>query len=129
MRGIYFIDPADAEFKKTIEKIAERVVSSDASSCALQDRRRTYRETWSTSGTRKTKYACIVQADESTRKRLEGTLHNDHEDNIAGKGINSLIHYNLVHKFILMPQAMKIPEAKAAVDKEWEKLQKVQHGN
>ena len=28
----------------------------------------------------------------------------------------------LVHKFIRMPQAMKIPAAKAAVDKEWEKL-------
>ena len=35
---------------------------------------------------------------------------------------NSLQHYNLVHKLILMPQAMKIPAAKAAVDKEWEKI-------
>ena len=43
---------------------------------------------------------------------------------IAGKGENSLQHYNLVHKFIPMPQAMKIPAAKAAVDKEWEKLEK-----
>ena len=40
------------------------------------------------------------------------------EDHIAGKGENSLQHYNLVHKFIPMPQAMKIPAAKAAVDKE-----------
>ena len=31
----------------------------------------------------------------------------------------------LVHKFILMLQAMKIPAAKAAVDKEWEKLEKI----
>ena len=31
----------------------------------------------------------------------------------------------LVHKFILLPQAMKIPAAKAAVDKEWEKLEKI----
>ena len=37
----------------------------------------------------------------------------------------SLQHYNLVHKFILMPQAMKIPAAKAAVDKEWEKHEKI----
>ena len=37
---------------------------------------------------------------------------------------NSLQQYNLVHKFIPMPQAMKIPAAKAAVDKEWEKLEK-----
>ena len=35
---------------------------------------------------------------------------------------NSLQHYNLVHKFIPMPQAMKIRAAKATVDKEWEKL-------
>ena len=49
---------------------------------------------------------------------------NHHEDHIAGKGDNSLQHYNLVHKFIPMPQAMKIPAAKAAVDKEWEKLEK-----
>ena len=46
------------------------------------------------------------------------------EDHIAGKGENSLQHYNLVHKFIPMPQAMKIPAAKAAVDKDWEKLEK-----
>ena len=48
---------------------------------------------------------------------------------IAGKGDNSLQHYNLVHKFILMPQAMKIPAAKAAVDKEWEKLEKISAWN
>ena len=29
-----------------------------------------------------------------------------------------MTHYNLVHKFIPMPQAMKIPDARAAVDKE-----------
>ena len=48
--------------------------------------------------------------------------HYHHEDHIAGKGENSLQHYNLVHKFIPMPQAMKMLAAKAAVDKEWEKL-------
>ena len=33
-----------------------------------------------------------------------------------------MTHNNLVHMFILMLQAMKIPDAKAAVDKEWKKL-------
>ena len=37
------------------------------------------------------------------------------------KGENSLQHYNLVHKFIPVPQVMEIPAGKAAVDKEWEK--------
>ena len=47
----------------------------------------------------------------------------------AGPGENSLQHYNLVHKLIPMPQAMKIPAAKAAVDKEWEKLEKISAWN
>ena len=73
----------------------------------------------------KSKLACILEASESTRMRMEESLPNHHEDHIAGKGDNSLQHYNLVHKFIPMPQAMKIPAAKAAVDKEWEKLEKI----
>ena len=31
----------------------------------------------------------------------------------------SIAGYKLMHKFIPMPQAMKIPDAKTAVDKEW----------
>ena len=76
----------------------------------------------------KSKLACILEASESTRLRVEESLPNHHEDHIAGKGHNSLQHYNLVHKFIPMPQAMKIPAAKAAVDKEWEKLEKIRRG-
>ena len=54
------------------------------------------------------------------RIRLEGVPQRYHEDHIAAKGINSLSHYNSVHSFIPMPQAMKVPDAKAAVEKEWE---------
>ena len=43
---------------------------------------------------------------------------------MLAKGMNSVTHYSLVHKFVPMPQAMKIPDAKAAVEKEWEKLEK-----
>ena len=35
-----------------------------------------------------------------------------------GKGFKSLTQYNLVHKAILIPRAMKSLNAKAAVDKE-----------
>ena len=66
---------------------------------------------------RKSKCACIVEANESTRKRME---RKDHQDHIAGKGINSLSRHDLVHKFIPMPQALNISGAQAAVDKEWE---------
>ena len=73
----------------------------------------------------KTKLACILEADESTRLRMGNSLPNHHEDHIAGKGEKLLQQYNLVHKFVLMPQATKIHAAKAAVDKEWEKLEKI----
>ena len=53
----------------------------------------------------KTKLACILEADESTRLRMGNSLPNHHEDHIALKGDNSLQHYNLVHTFIPMPQA------------------------
>ena len=73
----------------------------------------------------KTKLACVLEADESTRN----SEPSNHEDHIAGKRDNSLQHYNLVHKFIPMPQAMKNPAAKAAVDKEWEKWEKISAWN
>ena len=81
-------------------------------------------ETHCNFGKRKTKYACVVDADESTRPRLEGAGHKPHQDDITAKGTNSITHYSLVHKFTLMPQALQIPDAKAAVEKEWEKLEK-----
>ena len=54
------------------------------------------------------------------------TESRDHEDHIAGEGFNSLSHHNLVHKPVPILQAMKIPDAKAAVDKEWDKFEKLQ---
>ena len=68
-----------------------------------------------------------LEADESTRMRMGNFEPHNHEDHIAGKGENSLQYYNLVHKFIL-PQAVKIPAAKAAVDKEWENWGKFRRG-
>ena len=77
----------------------------------------------------KTRLACILEADESTRLCMGESLPNRHEDHIAGKGDNSLQPYNLVHKFIPMPQAIVIPAAKAAVDKEWENWEKISAWN
>ena len=113
LRGICFVDPEDGESlkfqlqKKRTKKhlgLQETEARSDESNMIP-----------------KTKHAC-VEARESTRRRLEPSLPKNHEDHVAGKGYNSIIHINLVHKFIPMHQAMKIVDAKAAVDKEWKKL-------
>ena len=84
-----------------------------------------YGETRSKTDEFKSKFACILEASQFTRMRMEESLPKYHEGHIAGRGDNSIQHKKLVHKFIPMPQAMKIPAAKAAMVKEWEKLEKI----
>ena len=80
-----------------------------------------YRKTCRTVEEHKTKDACIVEADESMRKHMEGSPTKNHEDPVARKGMNSLSHYNIS----LCLKQGKIPDAKAAVEKEWEKNEKI----
>ena len=72
-----------------------------------------------------------MEAHESTRKRLESTHPRNHEDHIDEQGFNSISHHYSVQKYIpmlqAMPLAMKIPDAKAAVDKECSRS--CPHGN
>ena len=42
----------------------------------------------------KSELACILEASESTRMRMEESLPNYHEDHISGKGDNLLQHKN-----------------------------------
>ena len=95
--------------------------------CKLQ--RDKYRENCWAVGQNNTKYVCIVEANDSMRIRMEGSRLKNHEDHTAGTRMNSLSHYNMVHKFTPMPQALKIPDAKAAVEKECEKMEESWHGS
>ena len=118
LRGICFIDPEDKEFKETIEYARKKLETPMALAMPCKTSKKGKRgKTRSKTNDFKSKFACILEASESTRLRMEESLPNHHEDHIAGKVNNSLQHYKLVHKFIPMPQAMKIPAAKAAVDK------------
>ena len=63
---------------------------------------------------------CMVGFPESTRQRLESSQPENHEDRIASKVFTLMSHFYLVHKFVPMPQAMKIPDARVAVHKELE---------
>ena len=116
LRGIYFIDPEDTEFKETIKNARKKLETSVAPAMPCKIAKNCGS---GTSNKIQTKLACILEANESTRMRMGNSIPHNHEDHIERKGDNSLQHYNLVHKFIPMPQAMKIPAAKAAVDKEW----------
>ena len=128
LRGIYFIDPEDKEFKDTIKNARKNLETSVAPAmpCKIMKKNCGNGEK---SNKVKSKLACILEASESTRMRMGNSIPSNHEDHIAGKGNNSLQHCNLVRKFIPLLQAMKIPAAKAAVDKEWEKLEKISAWN
>ena len=126
LRGIYFIDPEDKEFKHTIENARKKLETRMAPAMLCKTSKKSkHGETRDKTNEFKTKLACILETSESTRLCMEKSLPEYHEDNMAGKGDNPLQNYNLIHKSILMPQAMRIPAAKAAVDKECEKLEKI----
>ena len=96
LRGIFFIELDDDEFKRIMKNARRKleIPMSAAMPCRLQLYH--YRETCGTVGQHKTKYACIVEADESMRIRMEGSPHKNHEDHIAGKGMNSFSRYTIL---------------------------------
>ena len=99
LRGIFFIEPDDEEFKHTMKNARRKLEIPMPAAMPCKTSEKCSGETCSSIRKRKTKYACIVDADESMRIRLEGVPRRYHEDHIAAKGINSKSHHNLVHKF------------------------------
>ena len=77
-RGVYFIDPADEELKEIMKNARRKLEVPMPGAMPCRTRREEYRETCSVLDNCKTKYACIVEAGEYTRKRTEGTLHKGH---------------------------------------------------
>ena len=98
LTGIYFIDREDSEFKDTITNARTKFEVPMEAALPCKVRRGRCKETCGKRDARRSKYPRIVDANEYAGKFLEATQHKDHEDHIAGKGLNSLSHHNLVHK-------------------------------
>ena len=111
-RGIFFTEPNDEGFKLTVgaarTKLEVPMPAGMPCKIPIKSSGELHRNIWK----RKTKYACIVGDDECTRPRPEGAGHKPHQDHITAEGVNSMTHESLVHKFIPMPQALKIPDAR-----------------
>ena len=102
LRETFFIEPNDEEFKLTMKAARRKleVPMPAAMPCKIPIKRCC--EIHRNIGKRKTNYACIVDAHESTRPRLEGAGHKPHQHHNTAKGINSFTHHSFVHKFIPM---------------------------
>ena len=130
LRGIYFIDPDDQDYKETLKKIrGENWKDLWQQPCRARG--------WFVLAPRRW-LQCRKLHPNRTPKRFMVEKWNPMnpqgnewkllslkimKTTFAGKGFTSMTHYNLVHKFILMPQATKIADAKSALDKEWKKLE------
>ena len=102
LRRIYFIDPEDKEFKEIIRNARNKLETpmAPAMPCKIM------KKNCGSGGSnkiKKTNLACFLEADESTILRMGNSMPHYHQDHIAGKGENSLQHYNLVHKFLWLP--------------------------
>ena len=83
LRGIYFIDPEDKEFNETIKNARKKLDTSVAPAMPCE-----IMKNYGSDGSNKikTKLACILEADESTRLRMGNSIPHHHQDHIAGKG-------------------------------------------
>ena len=88
LRGIYFIDPEDTEFKETIKNARKKLETSVAPAMPCKIMKNCGS---GASNKNETKLACILEADESTRMRMGNSIAHNHEDHIAGK---VKIHYS-----------------------------------
>ena len=126
LRGICFIDPEDKEFKETIKNARKKLETSVAPAmpCKIMKNFGKWRifqkqdKTCVYSGSPMNPPECVWR-----------TLNLQITKVILQEKVRIHCSTYLVHKFIPMPQAMKIPAAKAAVDKEWEKLENISAWN
>ena len=81
LRGIYFIDPEDKEFKETIMNARKKLEMPMALALPCKTSKNSqHGVTRGKSNEIKSKLSCILEASESTRLRMEESLPNHHTD-------------------------------------------------
>ena len=82
---VFFIEPDNEELKHTMKTARRKLEIPMPAAMPCKTPVNGRGETSRSIGKHKTKYACIVEADDSVRLRLEGVPKRYHEDRIAAK--------------------------------------------
>ena len=93
LRGIYFIEPEDKDFKETIKNARKKLETRVAPAMPCKIMKSLKNCGSGASNKIKTKLACILEASESSTLLMGESLPNHHEDHIAGRGSN---YYSVV---------------------------------
>ena len=88
LRGIFFIEPNDEEFKLTMKAARRKLEVPMPAATPCKITIKSSGETHRNIGKRKTKYIGVVDAGLSTRPRPEGAGHKPHQDHITAQGMN-----------------------------------------
>ena len=102
LRGIYFIDLEDKEFKETIKNARKKLEPPMAPAMPCKTSKKSkHGETRGKTNDFKSQFACILEAS----VRMEESLSKYHEDHIAGKG---KIHYSTTIWFTSLFLCLKL---------------------
>ena len=105
LRGIYFIDPEDKEIKETTKNARKKLETPMAPAMPCKTSKKSKRgETRGKTKKFKSKLACILEASESTRLRMEESLPKFHEDILQEK---ETIHCNITIWFANLHLCLK----------------------
>ena len=116
--GTNFIGPEDKEFTEIIKNARKKLKVPAAPAMPCKRTTSRHGPTRTKNDDHKSKFVCILVAEESKRLRMEELHRKFMKTILQENGAMHCIIKILVHIFVPILEAMKITAVKAAVDKE-----------
>ena len=128
LRGIFFVEPDDAEFKHTIKNARGKLEIPMPAAMLCKTPVNCRGETCRSIGRSKTKKACVVDADETMRVRSEGVPTDVKKITSRQKG-KFTEPSQLCTQVYSDASSIKHSECKGRSGEKWEKWRKYRHGS
>ena len=100
LRELYSIDPRDEEHKHIVKNGRRKLETPIATAmpCKRTSAQASVLKMENLKHPKRKQVSVVLKKHESTRQKIESVTKRSHEDHIAGKGRNSVLHCNLAHK-------------------------------